>query len=85
MAVETLMVYFSKRAPPANAWPLHSRQPFKPTDLPQSLTNLALRLLHEDRSIFTAHMRDAKHAPARASHPSYCLPSTSRVLGCGFS
>ena len=86
MCVETLSVYFSKRAPPPTHLPHHFQPPFKPGDMATCLSNLVIRMFHNDRSLFLGPDTDPKEQPPPPSAatgetpgPATYSPSNSHI------
>jgi hypothetical protein len=52
-------MYFTKRASASTNLPRVLPAAPTPVDLPITLANVVVRMFHNDRSVFTAHLRDA--------------------------
>lgn len=76
MCVETLSVYFGKRAPPPLQGAPRLNCPFKPHDLPLGLASIVVRLYQNDRAIFMTRL---KHQRAPQEDPPN-MGITSREL-----
>ena len=69
-SVETLSVYFSKRAPPPEL-PYHCfDEPWVPRDMPGTLEQVVMRMYHDDKATFTTHISSLRPRKVQGQQPS---------------